>query len=53
MTLEKHSCLLANQSGLVNPAALDEGEVCNIAIRNGAPGGREHMMLGRKESEKR
>ena len=27
MTLEEHSCLLENQSGLVAPAALDEGTV--------------------------
>jgi hypothetical protein len=27
MTLDEHSCLLENQSGLVVPAALDEGEV--------------------------
>jgi hypothetical protein len=27
MTLEEHSCLLENQSGLVAPASLDEGEV--------------------------
>jgi hypothetical protein len=32
MTLEEHSCLLENQSGLVVPAALDEGEVLESLV---------------------